>query len=449
MPAAPLTAADLANLLPDAPTPLLTLKLEALTPVFLGGSPMVYLGQGEAHLEGKIVLARAQASSARGQIRWWLRALLGGCVDANGAPLASQAVHALESSVLGTTEWSPRLRISLTTEDVPKEPNPEPPAQMQQFHATRAWARYWQSRGFYGNGAIFTVDVTSPLGSHVPDDPDHRRLSNALAAAVWCWATLGGLGTRTRHGFGALRLREISGPIADDYAAWRGATTAAAWRPPTAPGAWSDFLKLGLSWAGRATQLLATGSDAPAWLQRAPVADVPGWSCFRPGHWRAVVRKDAAKISKNWVDAMEMSETSLHACWSGYGPSETAAIAGAQAGGIINLPSLEFGLPRQYPSGQGTIWAQSRRASPLLCRPVVINEHQDGAREFGVIYLLFRAPVPRAQLRFPNRHPLNRQDVKAAVTSPLLPNLSAFVQSQGTTLGVLCDSKRDFSVPFL
>ena len=59
------------------------------------------------------------------------------------------------------------------------------------------------SRGRSGRGHTSLVTITYPT-----------QWSAEIEAALWAWETFGGLGARTRRGFGALHLLEINGESA-------------------------------------------------------------------------------------------------------------------------------------------------------------------------------------------------------------------------------------------
>lgn len=83
-----------------------------------------------------------------------------------------------------------------------------------------------QTRGVVREGIRFTLTITAPEAwpggdkAHFAGTP-----AEELAAALWAWETFGGIGARTRRGFGALRCVAIDGqphalPGAADLESW-------------------------------------------------------------------------------------------------------------------------------------------------------------------------------------------------------------------------------------
>ena len=66
-------------------------------------------------------------------------------------------------------------------------------------------------QGKVWKGAYFTLTITYPT-----------QWSAEIEAALWAWETFGGLGARTRRGFGALHLLEINGESARTLPTSRG-----------------------------------------------------------------------------------------------------------------------------------------------------------------------------------------------------------------------------------
>jgi len=156
----------------------LTVTLETVTPLFLGGA--------EPRSEPEL-----RAPACRGALRYWLRAVLGGVIGDNNLA----GLHQLESAVFGSTDsGSPihlRLHGILESSDEKILPHKEG-RQAGRRKAFRAGQR---------------MELTM------------RQFRND-AGAVWQMAysvlnlalTFGGIGLRSRRGYGTLRIVQSSDP---------------------------------------------------------------------------------------------------------------------------------------------------------------------------------------------------------------------------------------------
>jgi CRISPR-associated protein Cmr1 len=157
----------------------LTVTLETVTPLFLGG----------AELRGTPEL---RPPTIRGVLRYWLRAALGGVIgDDNLAGL-----HRLESAVFGSTDsGSPiyiRLRGSLRSSDEKILPHKE---------GKSAGPR----KAFIAGQSIDLI--LSQLRSN--DETVWQVACSALNLAL----TFGGIGLRSRRGHGTLKIVKSSNPV--------------------------------------------------------------------------------------------------------------------------------------------------------------------------------------------------------------------------------------------
>lgn len=150
----------------------LQITLEIVTPLFLGGANP----RGEPEL---------RAASFRGVLRFWLRALLGGVLGND-----TEKIFEHESKVFGSTEHaSPavvRIKHSGKLDSDNFDPLPH-----------RREGRGFTFRGFKP-GQRFTLTLSSR---------DENALNQA-AKALQLLCFLGGLGRRSRRGFGSLQIVE-------------------------------------------------------------------------------------------------------------------------------------------------------------------------------------------------------------------------------------------------
>lgn len=193
-----------------------------ITPLFGGGV--------EPGVHDPVTIIRG--SSIRGQLRFWWRACKGG--QYNGV---LQEMKAAEDAIWGaasTAEHASSSSVDLIVSDL-KEGNP--------FAYTNGGALVTNKRG----REIRYYDPASPYGyvafplqsfqentSRAPAVHENvgftlklrypSTLKQDVEAALWAWETLGGIGGRTRRGFGALYCDKIGGvdqSAPDDVAAWR------------------------------------------------------------------------------------------------------------------------------------------------------------------------------------------------------------------------------------
>ncbi|MFA0751731.1 MAG: hypothetical protein SLRJCFUN_002134 [Candidatus Fervidibacter sp.] len=143
--------------------------LETVTPLFLGGSNP----RGEPEL---------RAPSFRGAMRFWLRALLGGVIGDD-----PKKIFEHESKVFGSTDHASPVAVRVKQQPLFHDDyNPLPHKDVR-----------FRFKGF-NPGQSFEVLLLS-------------RDENALAQAqkaLWLLCHLGGLGRRSRRGFGSLQIKE-------------------------------------------------------------------------------------------------------------------------------------------------------------------------------------------------------------------------------------------------
>ena len=348
----------------------LSINLDVATPVFLGG----------ADPRDSIDL---RAPSVRGALRFWFRAMMGGLLGGH-FDRCGDSLRRLEGAVFGDTDRASRVQVRLS----PREPN---------TCGTRAF--YLRRNGF--TGLIY-------LGNGLQDrrflEPEQSRLqlglrfreSGALRqvvlGTVWLWLHFGGVGARTRRGFGGLVADEMS-PIGGLHL-----------RPPRNSKRLLHHLKEGLRWVVEAFARYAQqhGVSCSLGQDHSPSGQVPDFSCF--ADWRAVITHRPASRSgksKSWVfweDALDAAGIFLQDFRRRSGRSGRTRdyldviapyLSSDDKSELSNL-DLEndaFGLPLLFRSRswsrrtkrKGVVakveWKRrgavhSRRASPLIIRPI-------------------------------------------------------------------------------
>lgn len=193
-----------------------TRRYELITPLFGGG---VRPGRHDP-------LTPVRGTAIRGHLRFWWRAIRGryyATVD---------DLHAAESLLWGAASGPEQPRPSQVQIVVSKTSaghefvvsdgqgrkltdNRGDPIAVGHFRSPYSYVAFplQQSRGVVRADIAFTLTVTVPAAWRTEQEREHFHGSPAdeLAAALWAWETFGGIGARTRRGFGALRCREVSG----------------------------------------------------------------------------------------------------------------------------------------------------------------------------------------------------------------------------------------------
>lgn len=188
-----------------------TFTLRVDTPLFSGDDPAMTVTQGT----GGPPLIRVP--SIRGALRFWYRAVAAG----HGVTDLSALAEA-ESSVFGSTKTPSPIATRVTDQPSSSMPSEWPnwarigeainPADdKRKFHG----ARY-----LLGQGLANPKRISRPF--HKVNDQftlqvrftGRRECDNAFMLAFWAWLTYGGLGARTRRGFGRLSCVQVDNPPA-------------------------------------------------------------------------------------------------------------------------------------------------------------------------------------------------------------------------------------------
>jgi CRISPR-associated protein Cmr1 len=151
----------------------LTLTLEVVTPLFLAGA------------DGREPEMRP--ASFRGALRFWLRALLGAQMGND-----VKALYEAESRVFGNTNGASSIvvRTAAWNDSLKKGNRRVLPHSQQKTFTQPALAE----------GSQFTLTLTARPGQQLP---------GAALAALLLLLNLGGVGKRSRRGFGSLRVIEV------------------------------------------------------------------------------------------------------------------------------------------------------------------------------------------------------------------------------------------------
>lgn len=176
----------------------LELQLEVVTPMFGGGV------RHDAHVKPADEVTLVRGSSVRGQLRFWWRAM-------NPRRLRTLGeLRKAEAEVFGSPENAGDLVIAVREQPKVSETKVLEGA----FGAVRGMdgiaygafplrdtRRPFEREGPPVHGTLSTLTGAATL--ELRFDECHRA---DVEAAVWAWGRYGGLGGRTRRGFGAVRL---------------------------------------------------------------------------------------------------------------------------------------------------------------------------------------------------------------------------------------------------
>ncbi len=377
-----------APLVRTAPPPITECVFEFITPLF-GGGVLVESDELRRQLKQPDAVTPVRGASLRGQLRFWWRAL-------HGCRAASlKDMHAAEERLWGGASAPGRVAISLEHEPLVLDRvavydsnesrsgkfNPRARRDMRTF----AYAAFpLQAKGGQ-HSALASGELTLPRGEitlRLTESPSAERLTpterEQALDAVRAWLSFGGLGGRTRRGFGAVGLLgddlelmqevpTLDGALVPSVPSLQGARLRTAGRPGGARDAHENAI-------GQ-LQRFRQGVD----MGRNPPAKTPG-------------NKKPAGRSR-WPEA-----DTIRAMTGQSAPEHRTPLTG-----VRKFPRADFGLPiifhyqgRGEPSDQTLQHAEDgkdRFSSPLILRPFA----RDG-RYVAMALHLNNSPTPPAAL---------------------------------------------------
>ncbi len=182
----------------------MSVSFDLTTPAFIGGP--------ETRKTDEFMPLRP--GSVRGVLRYWFRAAVAPKLDWRDWKKATESLKKIETEIFGSTENASALMVlPPKRKDVEPLARSYPPPDRSQSRGLR----YLGYGLFEGRGdnpkALFPPGMRDPVltlrfalrGKAI------EGLDEVFAATVWLWANLGGLGARSRRGWGGLSLREVSG----------------------------------------------------------------------------------------------------------------------------------------------------------------------------------------------------------------------------------------------
>ncbi|MDQ2805471.1 MAG: type III-B CRISPR module RAMP protein Cmr1 [Chloroflexota bacterium] len=183
-----------------------TVRLQVVTPLFMGG----------AHPRGEPPELRAQ--SVRGALRWWLRALLGGCGWAGPDFQDTEVLWQEEAKVFGSAaaESGGASPVVVRVSDIKagidtiQKTNQRGNGQdylLYGMHeqSTRDRDNYQAARRYYTTATSFTLHFDVRPGAKNGEEALHQ-----VCTSLWLLVSLGGLGSRSRRGAGCLDVVELA-----------------------------------------------------------------------------------------------------------------------------------------------------------------------------------------------------------------------------------------------
>jgi CRISPR-associated protein Cmr1 len=356
-----------------------------ITPLFGGGV--------ETHACDPIGIIRA--SEIRGQLRFWWRACRGGqyaslqamkeAEDAiwgkahttikddkgqnkrHGAIQISVEVknpqEILKQALPAYVSYKDRSKINLEARIPAYAAFPLQPSELEVQKPASTWAKVYPNIEF-----ILTIKY-----------PSTKETSSGIYAALWAWETFGGVGARTRRGFGALQLRSSSIGNMDkphstdpqDVIAWI-ETKLAKHVDDTYLHANIPHLSLDLPYG-----LMRHGNNANVWFPL--IEDLKSFRQSKVNRKNAWPDKDAAihALDENPPNNLKFPRAVI-------GLPIVFQVAEIDASGNTTNKKVNITL-------QGKDKGRGRYASPLLLRPLA---WEDLSEQVGLVLLLEGTDLP-------------------------------------------------------
>ena len=210
-----------------------TRRYKLITPLFGGG---VEVQQADP-------ISVVRASEVRGQLRFWWRATRGGQFEGNW-----ERMKAAEDVLWGSTEHPSLVQVAL---EVTERGNDIEPYRVYQGNngryrmefrprayqyglfplqppeaELRDWERNPKPIKVLRRDVAFTLKLSLANGwpkvekDQVAPFPPNTTPEQEVAAALWAWETFGGLGGRTRRGFGAVTSDDTPLPSVQQVQVW-------------------------------------------------------------------------------------------------------------------------------------------------------------------------------------------------------------------------------------
>ena len=322
--------------------------ISLITPLFGGGV--------ETKVPDPVTVIRG--SSIRGQLRFWWRATRGREYS------TVKALKDAESAIWGDTENASRVRIDVEVLNGGGRLRDDWKQQCPRY------ALY----GFLPERDVPIVSATNALRgvSFRLTVAFERGVSSHVRAAIWAWTNLGGLGSRTRRGCGALYCSQTAPSTSSEFAKWWKMSIAIHCTPRAAAAG-------SLQWPTLADYCFKKTPEKGAWRD-----GIDCLSHFRQGEHFAR-NKGGPKLlggrtvhvpgRSRWPEAESLKERNRDIA-PGH---EVPVIPGIDLGASPAFPRAALGLPivfqfqaKEEQPNNGTLRAVEgeRMGSPFVIRPI-------------------------------------------------------------------------------
>ena len=338
-----------------------TFTLRVETPLFSGDDPAS--GSTDSPI---------RVSSIRGALRFWFRAVAAG----HGINDLS-ALWAEEERVFGSVKVPSPIRLRIGGSPSASGQGSVPDWAGGPRHRGFHGAHYLLGQGLWSYRDKLTRPFVAPgrtvkLQVKLSDD---EQINRCFLLAMWAWLTYGGLGARTRRGFGRLRCVGIDGElpkpfptaltVAHDMAGWSRLVTDAIPPDLPRPDQWPALL-----------------------VEPGDPARPPDFPTLCPSWWAAIDVDQSRQPSfggaldragQAWRNFRTNSATDNEPSQNDHSPEWVSAIHGADR----RYPVAALGLPVGYYSTKSKAKAEVnpvlnrepiRRASPVWLLPVCLPD---------------------------------------------------------------------------
>lgn len=343
-------------------------RVRVITPAVIGGAD----GRaGDA-------ISPMRVPSLRGVWRWWFRAGLGAVLcpadNSNGARAATlDLMRSLESRLFGSTERASMLVVRSARQVSGPGPRDLEPGRSG-----------WKGRSYLGYGLFDRRQKTRALmpggeytiSFRLRPDPDglDEHLIDALRATLWAWSTFGGIGARSRRGWGSV---ELDGLQLDGQAwQWKGGN---AKRPSDLNGLMSATVK-GLQQTFADFSALARAvSHTP--LQGKPLIEMRTLAGLKRIVPLPTLHRDADAAMEQAGQLMQRYRSSLERGREGKRPLpdyfEVKAAVSRKPGAPRTVDRAAFGLPLPFYfrslGGQKARFVPETRGADRLASPLMVR----------------------------------------------------------------------------
>ncbi|MEF3272796.1 MAG: type III-B CRISPR module RAMP protein Cmr1 [Chloroflexus sp.] len=339
-----------------------------ITPLFGGGV--------EPSKADPITVVRA--SEIRGQLRFWWRATRGGQFKSNLVAMraAEEAIWGGPGREENGREVGGQSRVQVVVREWKNG------TAVQASKEVPKYAAFPLQSTSGSNTSLQSLQQDVEFTLEIRFDKQYQA---DVAAALWAWETFGGLGARTRRGFGALRLKSVK----QDHAKVE---------PQLPPADQQEF-------AHWLTQQLANHIPAEDWPQHVP-------HLVKQLRYRVITDSDPIQIWDQLIDKLQQFRQHRqpgkygHSSWPE--PNAIRHYNGRQLRGpyknrlILQFPRAQFGLPiifhMPHDSGlDSTLEGEdcNRLASPLILKPVACRD----SKAIGLAIILEGTTLPQLVLK--------------------------------------------------